>query len=291
MKDVCKSINSSPIRSAVCSLSKWPLSAVPSNHICGYVRQLIYTNFVQALNQSSQTEGTRLKEIAPATYSICFLGTPHRGFKLAFIDKVAYSVSVAATRRPNFKLLQALERNPETLDRVGDAFRQTLLKQNIQVYSFREEKETRKYLIFSTIVVNADSAKIGDSREEVSSIPANHSDMTKFSRASDIGFKRVSAQLRRWVEEIRIPDQRRYAATSVASISDRNFPRTIIADSNFPYGDAPISHMVMRTIPSRRSVGGVETIEATASLTQPRENQGSSESHHTAYINPLRRTE
>lgn len=77
----------------------------------------------QALNQSSQTEGTRLKEIAPATYAVCFLGTPHRGSNTASIGKVAYQIKVVATKRPNLKLLQALEKNSETLDRVGDAFR------------------------------------------------------------------------------------------------------------------------------------------------------------------------
>ena len=63
--------------------------------------------------------------------------------------------------------------------------------------------ETRKFVIFSTIVVDANSAKIGDRREEVGSIPANHRNMTKFAFATDIGFKRVSAQLRRWVERIK----------------------------------------------------------------------------------------
>ena len=112
-------------------------------------------------------------------------------------------MTVAAIRRPNLKLLQALERNSETLDRIGDSFRQTILKRNIQVYSFREEKETRKYLVFSTIVVDADSAKIGDGKEEVGSIPESHSNMTKYTNASDIGYKRLSAQLGRWVRELR----------------------------------------------------------------------------------------
>ena len=156
-----------------------------------------------ALNQSSQTEGTRLKEIVPIVCGVCFLGTPHRGSKLASIGKVAYQVTTAATRRPNLKLLQALERNSETLDRIGDSFRQTILKRNIHLYSFREEKETRKYMVFSTIVVDADSAKIGDAKEEVGSIPENHSDMTKYTKASDIGYKRLSAQLGRWVRELR----------------------------------------------------------------------------------------
>lgn len=158
-----------------------------------------------ALNQSSSTVGTRLKEICPAVIGICFLGTPHRGSKTASMGKMAYNATVIVSKRPNLGLLQALERNSEILDRVGDTFSQTLMKHDIAIYSFREEKETRK-LIFSTMVVNADSAKIGDGKEEIGSIPANHSHMTKFESATDVGFKRVSAQLRRWVEKTRTLD-------------------------------------------------------------------------------------
>ena len=96
--------------------------------------------------------GTRLKEIAPLVYGICFLGTPHRGSKSASLGKMAYNLTVIVSKRPNLRLLQGLERNSETLDRVGTAFMQTLLKHDIAIYSFREEHETRKYLIFNTIV-------------------------------------------------------------------------------------------------------------------------------------------
>ncbi|KAI9685622.1 MAG: hypothetical protein M1822_004480 [Bathelium mastoideum] len=154
-----------------------------------------------AIIQSKGTEGTRLKIVAPAVYGIIFLGTPHRGSKSASIGRIAFSIKQLASKRPNLMLLQSLERNSETLDRIGSSFSQVLLKQPLQIYSFREEKETRK-LIFSTIIVDADSAKIGDGKEEVGSIPADHSNMTKFATNEDAGFKRVCAQLRRWTEDI-----------------------------------------------------------------------------------------
>ncbi|MCJ1400187.1 hypothetical protein MMC11_003391 [Xylographa trunciseda] len=156
-----------------------------------------------ALNQSSQTEGTRLKSVAPATYGVLFLGTPHRGSKSASMGRLAYNVTVAATRRPNLKLLHALERNSETLDRIGDSFRQTVLKFDFKLCSFREEKETRKYFFFNTMVVESDSAKIGDGKEEIGSIPENHRHMSKFASRSDIGFRRVSAILRTWTDDIK----------------------------------------------------------------------------------------
>lgn len=107
-----------------------------------------------ALNRSSSEVGTRLKHIAPATFGIIFLGTPHRGSKSASIGKIANQISLVASKRPNLRLLQGLERKSEILDRIGDAFRQTILKHNISLYSFREEKETRRLGIFSTIVGN-----------------------------------------------------------------------------------------------------------------------------------------
>ena len=48
---------------------------------------------------------------------------------------------------------------------------------------------------------------IGNPYEEVGSIPANHSEMTKFESSEAIGFKRTAAQLRRWVQELRVNQQ------------------------------------------------------------------------------------
>jgi len=80
-----------------------------------------------------------------------------------------------------------------------------MLKHDLKIYSFREEKETRKWLIFGSLAVDAESAKIGDGKEETGSIPQDHSSMTKFAGKFDVGFKRVSSQLRRWVEGVREP--------------------------------------------------------------------------------------
>ena len=56
--------------------------------------------------------------------------------------------------RPNTRLLQGLEKNSETLEQIGDTFAQTMLNSDmeLQVYSFREEKETRRYLFFNALV-------------------------------------------------------------------------------------------------------------------------------------------
>ena len=108
----------------------------------------------EAINQSRSTTGTRVKEVAPATSAICFLGTPHRGSGTASIGRIAYQVTVAATKRPNSRLLQDLDRNSPILDAVGDSFSQALSdpSMNLRIYSYREEKMTRKYMLFSTMV-------------------------------------------------------------------------------------------------------------------------------------------
>ncbi|KAI9707906.1 MAG: hypothetical protein M1820_004512 [Bogoriella megaspora] len=155
-----------------------------------------------AIIQSVETVGTRLKIVAPVVYGIIFLGTPHRGSNSATLGKIAFSIKQVATKRPNLRLLRGLEPNSETLDRIGSSFSQVLLRQTLELYSYREEKETRKLGLFSTIVVDADSAKIGDGKEETGSIPADHSRLTKFATRDDVGFRRVSAQLRRWTKKI-----------------------------------------------------------------------------------------
>ena len=104
-----------------------------------------------ALNRSAANEGTRWKYIAPATFGIVFLGTPHRGSTSASLGKIAYRITKAVTRRPNLQLFKGLERNSEVLDRVGDSFVQTIDKHKVHVCTFREELETRRYL-FSTMV-------------------------------------------------------------------------------------------------------------------------------------------
>lgn len=105
-----------------------------------------------AMSQSAANEGTRWKYIAPATFGIIFLGTPHRGSKSASLGKIASRITEIATRSPNVQLLKGLERNSEILERLGDSFIQTIDRHKIRLSTFREEQKTRKYLFFSTMV-------------------------------------------------------------------------------------------------------------------------------------------
>jgi hypothetical protein len=156
------------------------------------------------LNLASQSEIERLKGVASLTYGISFLGTPHRGSGSATIGKHAYRIARLTTKRPNIKLLRSLEKNSDTLKGISNRFRSTQQKWDIKISSFYEDREVRKFFVFHSIIVDNESAQIGHAGEEASSIPKNHREMTKFTSSEEVGFDRVSSQLRRWVRDIGI---------------------------------------------------------------------------------------
>jgi len=152
---------------------------------------------VKDMLNASRAEVTYLKEILPATYGVIFLGTPHRGSSTATLGKIAQNITRVVRSNPNTSILQDLEVNSETLERIGRGFHQILAESPIQIQSFREELPTS-----GIMVVNHFSSTIEHGLEVVSSIPANHRDMVKFSSDSDIGFVRVEAVLKRWVGSV-----------------------------------------------------------------------------------------
>jgi len=156
----------------------------------------------KALNIASHSEIERLKNLVSVTYGISFLGTPHRGSGSATIGKHAYRIARLATKRPNIKLLRSLEKNSDILKGISNRFRSTQQKWDIKISSFYEDREVRKFFLFHSLIVDNESAQIGHPGEEVSSIPKNHREMTKFTSSEDVGFDRVSSQLRRWVNDI-----------------------------------------------------------------------------------------
>jgi hypothetical protein len=102
----------------------------------------------------------------------------------------------------NIKLLTALERNSETLDRVSTDFYETLAKSDaLQIWSFAEEKEIRWGPI-GMHIVPADSAKMGHHRENWGTISGDHRDIAKYITFRDDGYIKVSSVLAKWVREI-----------------------------------------------------------------------------------------
>ena len=161
----------------------------------------------------SQSERTHLSKILPATIGVIFLGTPHRGSTSASMGKWAFEVTRVLAKKPNTALLRDLERSSETLDRIGQGFSQLIGDKRIKIQSFYEELHMKGLMVraqqaveswiqltFKQVVDRASYA-IWDASEIAIGIPADHSAMTKFASLSDVGFKRVSAVLRRWTIE------------------------------------------------------------------------------------------
>ena len=73
-----------------------------------------------------------------ATRAIVFLGTPHRGVGGTTLPKLIGSV-IQAFQEVNMDLMEDLERESQTLDRIGDHFGQILDRQRLTVFSFEEE--------------------------------------------------------------------------------------------------------------------------------------------------------
>ena len=104
-----------------------------------------------ALNQS-RTTSTYLKDVLPATYGVCFLGTPHRGSSLAALGTTIYHITRLWGGSPNLQLIRDLKYDAETLDRIQTHFKETLeLRKSknkpILIRSFCEANKTHGILV------------------------------------------------------------------------------------------------------------------------------------------------
>ena len=125
-----------------CSLSRWTdnqrcmsLNCIPSSdHHLNWLS-------LQALDYSDRHKDTKplLAPIFPATKGIIFLGTPHRGSGKTSLARVVASIAQAALQSTNSALIQDLERDAQTLDRIRDSFSGILDRRTLTIWSFEEE--------------------------------------------------------------------------------------------------------------------------------------------------------
>ena len=141
----------------------------------------------------SRKESTFFQEIFPATRGVMFLGTPHRGSRIASLGKIAFGLSRVFFQDPNLTILRSLEVGSEGLERIGKSFSEMISTHKIFVHTFREELDTR-----GVMIVDSFSSTIGHPKESTSAIHANHRNMGRFSGMEDVGFKRVCGVLQRW---------------------------------------------------------------------------------------------
>jgi len=99
-----------------------------------------------ALNQS-RTATTYLKDVLPATYGVCFLGTPHRGSSLAALGATISRIIRLCGVSPSLQIINALKYDAETLNRIQTHFKETLdlcksQSKRISIRSFCESNKT-----------------------------------------------------------------------------------------------------------------------------------------------------
>lgn len=159
------------------------------------------------------------------TSGIIFLGTPHRGSNAASYGRIAYLLTKTfAFQSANTKLLTALEKNSETLDRISTEFFHTLeTYKNLRIASFSEEQQIR-FGVFGMQIVQSDSAKIGHVRETWGSISEDHRNMAKYTSSRDDGFVKVSRKIKDWVDE----PQRSMCKSSKLNICDHDWDNRML---------------------------------------------------------------
>ncbi len=67
------------------------------------------------------------------------MGTPHRGSGMASIAQVVASIAQIALQNPHIDLIRDLERDSQTLDRIGDSFGRISNNRKLAIWSFAEE--------------------------------------------------------------------------------------------------------------------------------------------------------
>lgn len=141
---------------------------------------------------------THLGEVLKHTAGVCFLGTPHRGARVASWGTLALDISKVFLRQPNMDVMRSLKDNSEALQTISQDFGRLLADRTFRIYSFREE-----YAYHGIMIVDSFSSAVGDGHEDCSTIPSNHRDMTKFASITDTGFVRISGVLKNWEGEWR----------------------------------------------------------------------------------------
>ena len=130
------------------------------------------------------------------------------------IAKVVASVARIALQNPNTNLIRDLERDSQTLDRIGNSFSRILDGRTLSIWSYSEELamtgigKVCTSPIYGVMcvtridqIVPNDSATSGDSRENRGTIHGDHISMVKFSTKDDPGYKKVLYSIEMLLDE------------------------------------------------------------------------------------------
>ncbi|KFZ25303.1 hypothetical protein V502_00216 [Pseudogymnoascus sp. VKM F-4520 (FW-2644)] len=153
-----------------------------------------------ALCKSHEYNSTgRSPRIAGILSSVCgvvFVGTPHRGSDQTSWASIATNLAKLLQKDHNDRIIAALTRGSEVLEGLQDSFAGILEK--FTIYSVLEEKG----IAGIGKVVHDNSAVLGVRNENLIYIPADHREMCKFSKCTDIGYRRLSGALLELIEDL-----------------------------------------------------------------------------------------
>lgn len=157
-------------------------------------------------SRDEQIYNSRTAGIKSATHGVVFLGTPHRGSDKAKWANIATNLMGVVLKDHNSKVVDALVRGSETLERIQTNFSKFLI--NLPIWTCHEDLQYEKIgkvrlemtrdpnykaiRINISQIVDDDSATLGFPHEQKQWIPANHENMVKFSNETEVGYKRVS---------------------------------------------------------------------------------------------------
>ncbi|MCJ1476720.1 hypothetical protein MMC13_005388 [Lambiella insularis] len=149
-----------------------------------------------ALNLSRNENG-HTKAIYPATFGICFLGTPHRGSNVAELGEILMRMSRLWFNTPNLEIIKELKLDSGTLRIIQKQFTDNYPTHKINIRSWYEG------LDYNGIEIVGQSSSMTELPGETPTmINANHVAMTKFESLKDPGYLSVSRALVRWLGTI-----------------------------------------------------------------------------------------
>ncbi|KAI9823464.1 MAG: hypothetical protein M1832_002475 [Thelocarpon impressellum] len=139
-----------------------------------------------AHNERFRTHNPRGAAVGASTVGVIFAGTPHRGSNSAVWASIANNVAKYALNDQNDKVVDALRRGSETLERLQYNFSPIL--PDLKVFTLLEDHRYSK----AGKVVDDDSATLGSVNERQRTIPADHIGMRYRSSTSSLNLTNIS---------------------------------------------------------------------------------------------------
>jgi len=154
------------------------------------------------LKQSKDAKYTPdLLHVYKATHGIVFMGVPHRGSNWV---SLARNLSALALGRADQQVLNALDINSETLERLMGDFAILLKENTFRLHTFQETKDIVGIPGLKGLIVEPFSCIIGDACEQVQTLNGNHRSMCKYNGAEDDNYNKVYEVISGYVQEIEV---------------------------------------------------------------------------------------